>query len=120
MLVALSTKADGVRPDLYMSEEWMHRPMPEPRDLALFVLGSKTRRSLILINIISWNSSGLGAAVLPEFLLWLDQLSQESRPNIVLIQESHWRLTSEYRHGNWLAYHNGVSEGSTDMLVYSH
>ncbi|CAE7341713.1 unnamed protein product, partial [Symbiodinium necroappetens] len=34
---------------------------------------------------------------------------RESRPNIVLIQESHWRFTSEYRHGNWLAYHNGVS-----------
>ena len=69
------------------------------------------------LNIISWNSSGLGAAVLPEFLLWLDQLPQESRPNIVLIQESHWRFTSEYRHGNWLAYHNGVSEGSTDRCA---
>ena len=69
------------------------------------------------LNIISWNSSGLSAAVLPEFLLWLDQLPQESRPNIVLIQESHWRFTSEYRHGNWLAYHNGVSEGSTDRYA---
>ena len=69
------------------------------------------------LNIISWNSSGLGAAVLPEFLLWLDQLPQESRPNIVLIQESHWRFTSEYRHGNWLAYHNGVSEGSADRYA---
>ena len=69
------------------------------------------------LNIISWNSSGLGAAVLPEFLLWLGQLPQESRPNIVLIQESHWRFTSEYRHGNWLAYHNGVSEGSADRYA---
>ena len=69
------------------------------------------------LNIVSWNSSGLGAAVLPEFLLWLDQIPQASRPNIVLIQESHWRFTSEYRHGNWLAYHNGVSEGSTDRYA---
>ena len=35
----------------------------------------------------------------------------------MLIQESHWRFTSEYRHGDWLAPHNGVSEGSADRYA---
>ena len=79
--------------------------------------GWKPRQDAMPLNIITWKSSGLSEAVLPEFLLRVDTLPADSRSNILLIQESHWRFTSEYKHGDWLAFHNGISEISTDRYA---
>ncbi|CAE6935987.1 unnamed protein product [Symbiodinium sp. CCMP2592] len=88
---------------------------PQPRKGAF--RSTQTNHHSRSINFISWNSSGLGSGVLPEFLLWIDMLPASSRPHVILIQESHWRFTSEYRHGDWLAFHNGVSESSQDRYA---
>ena len=79
--------------------------------------GWKPRQDAMPLNIITWNSSGLSEAVLPEFLLWVDTLPADSRPNFYSYRSHTGGLLRRYKHGDWLPFHSGISEGSTDRYA---
>ena len=63
--------------------------------------GSSSRQR---IHTLTWNCGGLSTGLMDEFLLFL----QEHQPhvNVVCLQETHWKHTSEWLTERWICVHD--------------
>ena len=62
---------------------------------------SPPQRSQDNTLILSWNSGGPQSTGLEQLMLWTETLPIQMRPHIILVQETHWSLHSEWIAGGW-------------------
>ncbi|CAE7763302.1 Pol, partial [Symbiodinium sp. CCMP2456] len=55
------------------------------------------------LNVLSWNTSGLSSAMFQELLAWTEA---HSAADIIILQETHWDVTSDFQSGQWMAIHS--------------
>ena len=68
-------------------------------------------RETVLVHCVTWNSNGLSGGVLEEYMLWLSNLPQQNQPQLIAIQETHWRTNAEWVTGDgWLCVASGAGE----------
>ena len=53
------------------------------------------------LRVLSWNSGGLSSEAYMELLQALEAMPPQTRPHVMLVQESHWATASEYNTGSW-------------------
>ena len=56
-----------------------------------------------VIRSFSWNTGGLCAPTFQELVAWLDL---ENRFEVVILQETHWRESTDFRSGRWFCVHS--------------
>ena len=60
---------------------------------------------------MTWNSNGLDQGVLEEYMLWQAALPSQQQPQVIAIQEMHWRMDSEWVSGDgWICIASGAGE----------
>ena len=60
------------------------------------------------LSVLVWNAGGLASGLLQEFMAWCEVQSQY---DAVILLETHWRETSDYKSGRWHCIHtSGYSE----------
>ncbi|CAE7590378.1 Pol [Symbiodinium sp. CCMP2456] len=59
------------------------------------------------VEMITWNCSGLSEELYQEFLCWLPTQKDLA---VVLLQETHWGHTSEWRRNGWYFCHSACSQ----------
>ena len=55
------------------------------------------------IRSFSWNTGGLSAPSFQELVAWLDL---EDRFEVVILQETHWRDSTDFKSGRWFCIHS--------------
>ena len=66
---------------------------------------------IVPVICATWNSNGLEGGVLEEYMLWLAKLPQQNQPQLLAIQETHWRTNAEWVTGDgWLCVASGAGE----------
>ena len=66
---------------------------------------------LVPVICATWNSNGLEGGVLEEYMLWLAKLPHQNQPQLLAIQETHWRTNAEWVTGDgWLCVASGAGE----------
>ena len=66
---------------------------------------------IVPVTCVTWNSNGLEGGVLEEYMLWLAKLPQQNQPQLLAIQETHWRANAEWVTGDgWLCVASGAGE----------
>ena len=72
------------------------------------------------LRILYWNAGGLHASRHAELKHWLHIQDEHTRPDLVVITETHWPTTMEYPATDWQAVHTGVGQSQGGILVFVH
>ena len=72
------------------------------------------------LRILYWNAGGLHASRHAELKHWLHIQDEHTRPDLVVITETHWPTTMEYPATDWQAVHTGVGQSQGGILVLVH
>ena len=62
---------------------------------------------------LCWNAGGLSLATWDGLQLWL----QKQHIDVVMIQETHWTVTSEWTSDEWICIHSAASPSKTGGLL---
>ena len=58
------------------------------------------------LQCLSWNAGGLSSDVFQEFVAWVEA---QGRFHALIVQETHWKDSSEFLSGNWMCVHNAAA-----------
>ena len=72
------------------------------------------------LRILYWNAGGLHASRHAELKHWLHIQDEHTRPDLVVITETHWPTTMEYPATDWQAVHTGAGQSQGGILVLVH
>ena len=74
------------------------------------------------LSVLTWNCGGLYSSRWQELMSWLcsQDASLPDSPEIVIIQETHWSHSSEFRSGTWLCIHSGSCSQEGGVLIMVH
>ena len=70
---------------------------------------SRAGRACGYLRIMTWNSGGMQMTGLDEYMLRIEALPTRQQPHILLIEESHWTMDSEWTSGGWQCISSGCS-----------
>ncbi|CAE6971438.1 unnamed protein product [Symbiodinium sp. CCMP2592] len=93
-----------------------HRPAPTAeRRMQQAALKVSQGRLLFL----SWNAGGLSQALWQEFLLTLENMQPEERPQIVCVQETHWtdKVAPQFPTATWDVYTSPTTDNKSAGLL---
>ena len=68
------------------------------------------------LQCLSWNAGGLSSDVFQEFVAWVEA---QGRFHALIVQETHWKDSSEFLSGNWMCVHSAAasSDQSQDRFA---
>ena len=78
------------------------------------------------IRVLSWNATILASGLFQELMAWLDSCPANKQYHLIMIQETHWRSTTDFQSGSWKCMHSsgydcptGVEKSSGVLLLAS-
>ena len=72
------------------------------------------------LRVLYWNAGGLHVSRHAELKHWLHTRDEYTRPDLVIITETHWPTTMEYQAVDWHAVHTGAGQSQGGILVLIH
>ena len=89
-----------------------------PRPARTLSVDPSTRQAYI--RVLSWNCGGLHSARYTETLTWLADIRPHTPIDIVCLQETKWRDSSEFSNATWHCVHSGSGAAQAGILFLIH